>query len=144
MHGGGFISLSSQSMQIFTRRWARDLKLPVFSIDYRMPTEHPYPTAPYDCLRVYEFLITHINKYMNINPKKIILAGDSAGGNIACSLTALILKNSLPCPTGIYLAYPSCDLRKQFNPSKLHAFTDLLLQPSMLLLCLRSYVGDES
>lgn len=37
MHGGGFLALSSRSMQVHTRRWARDLKVPVFSIDYRMP-----------------------------------------------------------------------------------------------------------
>lgn len=36
-HGGGFLALSSRSMQVYTRRWARDLKVPVFSIDYRMP-----------------------------------------------------------------------------------------------------------
>ena len=92
MHGGGFLALSSRSMQVYTRRWARELKVPVFSIDYRMPPEHRFPTAPNDCLIVYKFLIHKIHRYINVNPKKIIIAGDSAGGNLSFSLTGLIMK----------------------------------------------------
>lgn len=143
MHGGGFIALSSRSMQNYTRQWARSLKVPVFSVDYRMPNEHPFPTAPYDCLRVYEFLINSVHKFMNVRPKKIILAGDSAGGNLAFSLMGLILKNNLPPPIGIYTAYPACDLRLHFSPSKINAFTDPLLNPPMLLMCLKEYLGTD-
>jgi hormone-sensitive lipase len=57
MHGGGFVALSSRSMQVYTRKWARDLKIPVFSIDYRMPPHHRFPIAVTDCLKVYKFLI---------------------------------------------------------------------------------------
>lgn len=64
----------------------------------------------------------HIHKYLNIKPKKIILAGDSAGGNLACSLMGLILKNKLPPPYGIFVAYPACDLRRIFSPSRIYSF----------------------
>lgn len=137
MHGGGFLALSSRSMQTYTRRWARDLKVPVFSIDYRMPPLYRFPAAPYDCFIVYEFIVKYIKKYFNINPRKIILAGDSAGGNLACSLMGLILKYKLPPPHGIYLAYPACDLRRIFSPSRIYSFTDPLLNPPMLMLCLK-------
>lgn len=136
MHGGGFIALSSRMMQIMTRRWANQLKIPIFSIDYRKPPTFPFPVAPNDCLAVYKFIIKKINKYMNINPINIYLAGDSAGGNLACALMGNILKENLPIPRGIYLAYPAMDLRIKFSPSKIHAVTDPLLWPSMLLLCL--------
>lgn len=92
MHGGGFIALSSRMMQTMTRRWANKLKIPIFSIDYRKPPSHPFPAAPNDCLDVYKFIITKIHKYMNITPKNIYLVGDSAGGNLACSLMGSILK----------------------------------------------------
>jgi len=46
MHGGGFVALSSRSMQNYTRRWTKELNIPVLSIDYRMPPDHPFPTAP--------------------------------------------------------------------------------------------------
>lgn len=143
MHGGGFIALSSRSMQVYTRVWANKLKIPVISIDYRMPPDYPFPTAPEDCLRVYKFILNHIDKYLNIRPKNIFISGDSAGGNLACSLTALILKNNLPMPKGLYLMYPAVDLRVNFSDSRLNALTDPLLWPSMLLLCLKSYVGEN-
>ncbi len=92
MHGGGFIALSSRMMQTMTRRWANQLKIPIFSIDYRKPPNDPFPAAPNDCLAVYKFIVEKIHKYMNIKPKNIYLAGDSAGGNLACSLMGSILR----------------------------------------------------
>lgn len=65
------------------------------------------------------------------------MAGDSAGGNLACSLMALILQYNLQIPHGILLAYPACDLRRIFSPSKIFAFNDPLLNPPMLMLCLK-------
>jgi len=46
MHGGGFVGLSSHTTQNYTRVWANGLKLPIFSIDYRMPPQCTFPTAP--------------------------------------------------------------------------------------------------
>jgi len=92
MHGGGFVALSSRSTQNYTRKWAKDLNIPILSIDYRMPPHHPFPQAPLDCFLVYRFVAHHIHNFMNIKPKNIYLAGDSAGGNLACSLTGLAMK----------------------------------------------------
>lgn len=143
MHGGGFLALSSRSMQTYTRKWACELGIPVFSIDYRMPPDFRFPVAAYDCLRVYSFLVRDIGKYFRIRPKKVILAGDSAGGNLVCSLMGLIIKYKLQVPDGIFLAYPACDLRRIFSPSRIYSFTDPLLNPSMLLLCLREYLANN-
>lgn len=93
MHGGGFIALSSRTMQCITRKWANELQIPIFSIDYRKPPEHPFPQAVNDCLTVYNFIINKISHYMNVQPKHIYLAGDSAGANLACSLVIKILIN---------------------------------------------------
>jgi hormone-sensitive lipase len=143
MHGGGFIALSSRSMQIYTRKWANELDVPIFSVDYRMPPDHPFPAAPYDCLVAYQFLLHHVHKFMNIRPTNIILAGDSAGGNLALSTTALILKNKLPPPKGIYSAYPPTDMRMMFSESRMNAITDVLLWPTTLLLCLKQYLQED-
>lgn len=143
MHGGGFVALSSRSMQNHTRKWANELGIPIFSIDYRMPPKHPFPQAPKDCYAVYQFVTNHIHNYLNIRPKAVYLAGDSAGGNLACSLTSLILRFKAHIPRGIYLAYPAADLRYQFTTSRLYAITDPMLWPSMLLLCLSSYMNYD-
>ncbi len=143
IHGGGFLALSSKSTQVYTRPWAKQLNIPVFSIDYRMPPNHPYPTAPEDCLKAYEFIVNHIHLYMNIRPKKIILTGDSAGGNLACSLVTQIMQRSILMPYALYIAYPAVDLRLQYSPSKIHSINDPLLSPSVLLLCLREYLNQD-
>lgn len=103
--------MSSSTTQSYTRRWAKSLNIPVLSVDYSMPPEHRFPCAVEDALAVYKFIISKLSSFCNINPKKIILAGDSAGGNIACSLMGLILRERLPIPAGIFLAYPACNLR---------------------------------
>lgn len=108
-----------------------------------MPPNHPFPQAPQDCFAVYNFLIKHVHKFMNVKPTNIYISGDSAGGNLACSLTGLILKNKLPAPKGIYVAYPAVDLRLNFTLSRVYSLTDVLLWPSVLLLCLNSYLNKD-
>lgn len=110
--------MTSNGTQIFTRAWANETKLPIFSVDYRLAPQHPFPQAVYDCLRVYQFIVKHIHKYFKINPKNIFIAGDSAGGNLACGLTALILKKCLFPPKGVYLVYPNVDSRRVFYGSR--------------------------
>lgn len=51
------------------------------------------------------------------------------------------MRQKLPLPHGIFAAYPANDLRRKFSPSKIYSFTDPLLNPSMLLLCLTEYLG---
>lgn len=143
IHGGGFISLSSRSMQIYTRKWAKELGVPVFSVDYRMPPSHPFPAPPNDCLKAYRFIVHHIHKYLNIRPTKVYVAGDSAGGNIASSLVGLILKHKEPIPQALYLTYPAMDLRKVFTTSRIYSITDIFLWPSLLMLCMKSYLNND-
>ena len=45
IHGGGFISMSSNSHQGYTRHWAKDLQVPIFSVDYKLAPKFPYPRA---------------------------------------------------------------------------------------------------
>lgn len=59
IHGGGFISTSSRNHQIYTRKWANNLKLPIFAIDYRLAPEHPYPEALDDCWQAYNWIIQY-------------------------------------------------------------------------------------
>lgn len=94
-------------------------------------------------LRVYEFVVNELHLYTNIRPRKIILAGDSAGGNLVCALMGLIIKNGLPPVHGVFLAYPACDTRKNFSPSRIYAFDDAILYPTLLILCLSEYLGNN-
>lgn len=143
MHGGGFAVHSSRSSQGFTRKWANELKIPIFSIDYRMAPEHLHPTAAYDCLRVYKFLNEHLFTFMRINPKNIYIAGDSAGSTLTCSLTALILKENLPKPKGLFLVYPGLDLRNIYYSSRRFIFNDPMIWPTVAEVFVNSYYPRE-
>jgi len=62
------------------RKWAKELKIPVFSVDYRLAPKHPFPMPLNDCYQGYHWIITQAKKWLNMDIKKVILAGDSAGG----------------------------------------------------------------
>lgn len=86
----------------------------------------------------------NIDKYFKIRPTRVILAGDSAGGNLAAALYALLLRNKFQVlPIGMLLAYPAVDLRMRFSPSRLNSFDDPILLPPLLLLCLKEYLGEN-
>ncbi|CAD8149587.1 unnamed protein product [Paramecium octaurelia] len=144
IHGGGFVAMSSRSHQTYTRKWANNMKVPIFSIDYKMAPDHPYPAGLDDCWQAYMFIITFIHKYFNIVPSKVVLVGDSAGGNLVAALTIQAIKAGVRVPDGILLAYPALSLDiKTFTPSFLVSLDDSLLHHTVLKLCLNSYVMKE-
>lgn len=56
------------------------------------------------------FILTYIERYFNIKPKKIVLTGDSAGGNLVAALTVQIIKAGVRIPDGILMSYPALSL----------------------------------
>ncbi len=86
-----------------------------------------------------------LNINQDINPKKIIVAGDSAGGNLALSLSLLCIKHGVRIPDGLYLAYPALNLNtKVFSPSLLLALDDQIVPYTFLKMCLESYLLDSN
>lgn len=59
-------------------------------------------------------------------PKKIIVCGDSAGGNLAAALTVLAIKERVRVPDGVLLSYPALNLegKTAFTPSMLISMED--------------------
>ena len=82
IHGGGFVAMSSRTHQTYTRKWVNNLKVPMFCIDYRKAPEFPYPNALDDCWQAYNWIINYVRVFFNVDPKRIVLVGDSAGGNL--------------------------------------------------------------
>ncbi|CAD8120853.1 unnamed protein product [Paramecium sonneborni] len=118
--------------------------VPIFSIDYRKAPENPYPFGLDDCWQAYMFIINYIDRYFNIKPNKVVLVGDSAGGNLVAALTVQIIKSGARIPDGILMAYPALLLDiKQFTPSLLISLNDPLLHHTVLKLCISSYVPQQ-
>ena len=142
VHGGGFISMSTESHQVYTNVWARDLQVPVYSVDYRLAPEFPFPAGLDDVWQAFHWILTHGEDELNLDPVSYVLVGDSAGGNLVLALTYKILQSNLRPPSGIVLAYPALKLDKDScSPSLLHALEDLLVPHTFLKLCLDAYLN---
>lgn len=144
IHGGGFVAMSSHSTQCYTRVWASHSKMIIFSIDYSLAPKHPFPQAIGDLHRVYDFMLKRGCSMLKISPKNIYIGGDSAGGNLACSLTGVILKNKLPIPKGLFLVYPKLDARPNFYGSQKYLFTDPVLWPTFAKMAIDSYLSQKT
>ena len=57
-HGGGFCCQDSSAHQNYTRKWAIELGIPVFSVDYRLAPKNPYPDPVNDCYQAYVWIVT--------------------------------------------------------------------------------------
>lgn len=109
-HGGGFVINSINTHDNVCRRLSRDNQAIVVSVDYRLAPEHKFPAAPTDC---YDATVWVADNCASIggNAQKIVLMGDSAGGNLA---TVVAMKaRDLNGPDIAYqvLIYPCTDAR---------------------------------
>ena len=96
-HGGGYALGSPEVALPITERLARHVEL--LSVDYRLAPEHPYPAAIDDGFAVYRELALQI-------ARPVVLAGDSAGANVAVSLAARARAAGLPEPVALVLLSP--------------------------------------
>lgn len=143
IHGGGFVSMSSASHQAYTRVWAAETGIPIFSIDYRLAPEHAYPAAINDVWQAYYWIITYCKQHLGIAPLKVFVTGDSAGGNLTYALTNLAIAYGFKVPDMIMPHYPAMIMSTtMFSPSLLLAVDDFILPAGFLQLCIKSYVGE--
>jgi acetyl esterase/lipase len=112
IHGGGFVAGVPGNHRPLTWRLADKLGVPVYAIDYRLAPEHPFPAALEDCVAAYRALLE-----TELKPSAIVIAGDSAGGNLTLA-TALKLKTlGLPQPAALVCLSPATDWEEK--PSRL-------------------------
>ncbi|WP_244928585.1 alpha/beta hydrolase [Nocardioides sp. W7] len=104
LHGGGFVFCSIESHDGFCRTLARAVDAVVVSVDYRLAPEHPAPTAAHDALAALHWVHAEAER-LGVDPGRVVVAGDSAGGNLA-AVTALRARDDDPPLAGQVLLYP--------------------------------------
>lgn len=133
--------MSSFIHQAYTRVWANNLKVPIISVDYGKAPEYPFPAGLYDCFEAYMWTLYCYSQIYNADAHKIIVVGDSAGGNLACALTNLLISLQLRVPDGLVLVYPALNLNyKNYTPSLLTSLNDTILPHTFLKICLKAYL----
>lgn len=104
LHGGAWIWGSPATHRKLTYRLAEQGFL-TFSVDYRLAPEHRFPAGFNDCIHAIHFASLNARRWAG-DPERLVLAGDSAGGNLAAA-SAIELTNSADAPTvrGVGLLY---------------------------------------
>lgn len=121
LHGGGFAYNAAPYHFMLARRLARETGYAVVMADYRLAPENPFPAAPQDCLAVYRHLLENAGS-LRIDPARIVVMGDSAGGNLAAVLCRMAKDVGLPMPCAQMLFYPVTDRR--MNTESYRLFRD--------------------
>lgn len=114
MHGGGFTIGSVDDYQGVVSWLADRLKVVIVSLDYRLGPEHPYPAAAEDAIAAWQWLCANTDK-LGLNPARLGVIGDSAGGNLSAVVSQQAARRGLPKPKVQCLIYPTLDLRMTAN-----------------------------
>ena len=110
MHGGGFVVGSVAQDDGICSKFARDLKLVVVSVDYRLAPEHPFPVPLNDCSAAWRWLQDLAPDYA-VDPARIAVGGLSAGAGLATCLAQRIYDSGGIPPAAQILIYPMLDDR---------------------------------
>ena len=106
LHGGGFRLGSARGWAAFNSHLAARCGARVLSVDYRLAPEHPFPAALSDARTAYQWLLDS-----GVDPKRVAIGGDSAGGGLAASLLVDLKQRGMPSPACAFLLSPWADLR---------------------------------
>jgi acetyl esterase len=115
-HGSGFVLCSIDTHDGMCRNLAAGIGCVVVSVDYRLAPEHKFPAGLDDCLTATRWAAAHAAE-LGIDPTRIMLAGDSAGGNMAAVTAIRIRDESGPTLCGQMLLYPVTDYHTPGTPS---------------------------
>ena len=138
-HGGGYSTGSSLYARTLTTKLAASTSMDVLSFDYRLAPEHPYPAATQDAMLVWNYLML-----LGYGARDIILAGDSAGGNLALSLTLQLKNQKRLMPRGLVLMSPWTDLTASGKSHVSKADIDPVLNAAYLEQMIQNYAEGQA
>lgn len=137
-HGGGYMSGSCLYARSITMKLANYTSMDVLSFDYRLAPENPYPAAIEDALKVWNYLML-----LGYGARDIVVAGDSAGGNMALVLLQMLKAQERILPRGLILMSPWTDLLATGKSHESKADIDPVLDENYLKEVTESYAAGE-
>ena len=127
VHGGAFMAGDTTTYHAMAGYLARKLPGEVYLLDYRLAPEHPYPAALDDCMNAYRALLDQ-----GVDPEHMILAGDSAGGNLTLATLLRARDENLPLPRCAVTFSPSSDATCRLPSIDGNNRSDVMLTASMI------------
>ncbi len=104
-HGGGWVIANIDVYNASAQALSEKTGAMVVSVGYRKGPEYRFPTAHNDCFTAYKWTLKNISKNGG-NPAKVAVAGESAGGNLACNVSIMARDSSVQMPVHQLLIYP--------------------------------------
>ncbi|MGY1806213.1 alpha/beta hydrolase [Blastococcus sp. SYSU D00669] len=137
LHGGGYTIGSIAAYRDLSARLAVAADVPVLTIDYRLAPEHRFPAAVDDALAAYDWLCARVD------PARIVLAGDSAGGGLAMATAVAARDAGRPLPGGLVLISPLADLAHTGASVARNADLDPIVTPAGSHAYAERYLGPD-
>lgn len=141
-HGGGWMLASLESYDTPCRRLAAKAGCVVVSVDYRLAPEHRFPAAVDDAWDAYTWAADHAAGF-GASPRRLVVCGDSAGGNLAAVVAQRCLDDPRHAPALQVLIYPSTDMTRHW-PSFDRNASGYMLTTAALRMFFEQYVPDPA
>ncbi|KAF5003458.1 hypothetical protein FDECE_10008 [Fusarium decemcellulare] len=142
VHGGGFVSGKADALAGLIAEMVLSFDRQVFAVDYRLAPEHPHPTPVEDSFAALKHISENASE-LNIDPKRIAVQGESAGGGVALGATLLARDRQFSPPIAkLVLTYPMIDDRTQ-HPEDAAFLKFATWSPKHNKLAWAAYVGED-
>lgn len=138
-HGGGYSTGSAKYARTITSKLALNTSMEVLAFDYRLAPENPYPAALEDAVKAWDYLML-----CGYGARDIVVAGDSAGGNMALALVHKLKEEKRMLPKGLVLFSPWTDMTCGGESFWERRSYDPVLTPEYLHQIRADYVKDEN
>lgn len=139
LHGGGYVSGSAKGYRPITATLARLLKARSFALDYRLAPEFRFPAGLDDAVMGYRWLIS-----TGIEPRKISIVGDSAGGGLVLALVMKLRDLGDPLPASVVSLSPWTDMAGTGASISAKAKQDPFFVPEDVERYAQLYLGEQS
>ena len=136
IHGGAWVLGGGDLCVMTGSATATTVGARTWSVDYRMPPDHPFPTPLDDCVAAYKALLAERS------PEEIVVGGTSAGGNLAAALVLRVRDSGFPLPAAVVINTGAFDLTGASDSWQTNLGLDNLLTGSEKP-CMELYAGSH-
>ncbi len=141
LHGGGWVQGNPEQSAWFASRVAARTGAVVLSFDYRLAPEHPFPAAVDDAWAALRWIVENADA-LDVDPQRVAVMGDSAGGGLAATTALLDRDAPTPALKAEVLVYPGVEMYDRW-PSE-DEFADApVLTSSNMRGFVRRYLGEH-
>jgi monoterpene epsilon-lactone hydrolase len=136
-HSGGYLMGSAHGYRSFGGYLAGVTGCRVLLVDYRLAPENPFPSAIEDALAAYKWLLAQ-----QVDPAKILICGDSAGGGLALVTLQQLRDEGLPLPAGGVSISPLADFTHTVESRVINSDRDPLVTMDLIAALGVTYCGE--